>query len=110
MRIGIDLGGTKIEAIALADDGSVRARFRNPTPRGDYHGTLRAIVDAVRQIEVDIGIRGTVGIGMPGALSPRTGLMKNANSTWLIGRPFAADLAAALSRPVRQLPGGVRGG
>ena len=101
MRIGIDLGGTKIEAIALADDGRVLARFRKPTPRDDYPGTVRAIVEAVARIETELGASGSVGVGMPGTISPRTGLAKNANSTWLNGRPFDRDLAAALARPVR---------
>ena len=101
LRIGIDLGGTKIEAIALADDGRALTRFRLATPRGDYAGTVRAVVEAVARVETELGVTGTVGVGMPGTVSPRTGLVKNANSTWLIGRPFQVDLAAALGRPVR---------
>jgi fructokinase len=101
LRIGIDLGGTKIEAIALGADGAERFRRRVDTPRGDYDGTLRAIVDLVSAAEAEAGERGTVGIGMPGAISPATGLVKNANSTWLIGHPLDRDLERALARPVR---------
>jgi len=101
MRIGIDLGGTKIEALALDPDGQPLFRRRVPTPRGDYDATLEAVVDLVRSLEQELGRRGSLGIGMPGALSPASGLIKNANSTWLIGRPFDRDLARALDRPVR---------
>ena len=101
MRIGIDLGGTKIEGVALGDDGGVLSRHRVPTPREDYDGSIRAIVDLVAHLEGVAGARGTVGVGIPGTISPATGLIKNANSTWLIGRPFAEDLARALGRPVR---------
>jgi fructokinase len=101
VRIGIDLGGTKIEGIALADDGRELARRRVPTPRHDYAATIAAIVALVAEIERETGARGSVGVGMPGALSPATGLVKNANSTWLIGRPFDHDLARALGREVR---------
>jgi fructokinase len=101
MRIGIDLGGTKIEAVALAGDGAELMRFRLPTPRGHYDATIAAIAGAVARIEGELGRTGSVGVGMPGALSPRTGLVKNANSTWLNGRPFQADLARALGRAVR---------
>ena len=100
-RIGVDLGGTKIEAIALADDGSIPVRLRVPTPRHDYAGTLTAIAALVGEIEGAIGQRASVGVGMPGALSPATGLVKNANSVWLNGRPLAEDLSARLGRPVR---------
>ncbi|HEY0714625.1 MAG TPA: ROK family protein [Polyangia bacterium] len=101
MRIGIDLGGTKIEGIALADNGEITARFRVPTPRDDYPGTIKALVDLVAQLEKTTGERGTVGIGIPGTVSPATGLVKNANSTWLIGHPLDRDLAERLGRPVR---------
>jgi fructokinase len=101
LRIGIDLGGTKIEGIALADEGRELARKRIATPRGDYGATLAAIGDLVQSLEKEAGLRGTIGIGIPGAQSPATGLIKNANSTWLNGRPFVADLEARLSRPVR---------
>jgi fructokinase len=101
LRIGVDLGGTKIEAIALDLDGSERARRRIPTPRDDYKGTVRAIIDLVGGIERELGRTGTLGVGMPGTLSPATGLVKNANSTWLNDRTFDRDVEAALGRPVR---------
>jgi fructokinase len=101
MRIGIDLGGTKIEGIAIADDGTVPLRSRVPAPRGDYQATLRAIVDLVRDVEDRVGATATVGVGIPGAISPATGRVKNANSTWLIAHTLAEDLARHLGRPVR---------
>lgn len=101
MRIGIDLGGTKVEALALGDDGEPLHRERLPTPRHDYEGTLAAIGELVRRCEAATGRTGTVGVGMPGAISPATGLVKNANSTWLNGQPFAEDLQRVLGRPVR---------
>ena len=101
MRIGIDLGGTKIEAVVLDDTGAIAFRERRPTPRDDYAGTLDAIVDLVRTAEQAVGRTATVGIGMPGAISPATGLVKNANSTWLIGHPLDRDLGHRLGRPVR---------
>jgi fructokinase len=100
MRIGIDLGGTKIEGIAL--DGSREvARTRLDTPRGDYAATVAAITSIVADLERAAGTRGTVGVGIPGTLSPDTGLVKNANSTWLLGRPLKTDLERALAREVR---------
>jgi fructokinase len=101
MRIGIDLGGTKIEGLALAADGRQLQRRRIPAPRGNYDDSVRAIADLVAALERDAGERGTVGVGIPGAVSPATGVIKNANSTWLIGRPLAEDLSRALARPVR---------
>jgi fructokinase len=100
-RIGIDLGGTKIEGIALDRGGVELFRRRTATPRDDYQGTLRAVADLVAAIESAIGGRATVGMGTPGAVSPATGLMKNANSTWLIGKPLEQDLIRVLGRPVR---------
>jgi fructokinase len=100
LRLGIDLGGTKTEIIALASDGAVRARRRVPTVRS-YAGTLECIAGLVATVEAELGARGSLGVGLPGAISPATGLMKNANSTWLNGRPFDRDLEAALGRPVR---------
>jgi fructokinase len=101
VRIGVDLGGTKIEAVALDDTGRLLARRRIPTPREDYAATLAAIASLVSGLEQETAQRGTVGVGIPGALSPATGLVKNANSTWLIGRALDRDLAARLERPVR---------
>jgi len=100
-RIGIDLGGTKIEAIALSASGSILARRRVATPKGNYELTVRAIVDLVSAIEQELGASGTVGIGTPGAISPATGLIKNANSTALIGHALDKDLSFALDREVR---------
>ncbi len=101
MRIGIDLGGTKIEAIALSEDGDALVRRRVPTPVGQYGHTLHSIAALVRGIEAELGERGTVGVGTPGALSPASGVMKNANSTWLLGKALDKDLAGVLNRPVR---------
>lgn len=101
MRIGIDLGGTKIEIIALGDGGEVLARRRVATPQGDYPATLAAVAGLVAAVEGELGQRGSVGVGMPGALSRRTGLVKNANSTCLIGKPLQGDLENLLDRPVR---------
>jgi len=101
IRIGIDLGGTKIEGVALSADGRMMAGRRIATPRDDYPGTVRAIAGLVAALEAEAGARGTVGIGMPGAVSPATGLVKNANSTWLIGRPLQEDLDRAVGRTVR---------
>jgi fructokinase len=100
-RIGIDLGGTKIEGAALDPGGAVRARRRVPTPAGDYRGTIAAIVSTVAAIDREIGCQAPLGIGMPGAISPASGLVKNANSTCLNGRPLQQDLETALARPVR---------
>jgi fructokinase len=101
MRIGIDLGGTKIEAVALESDGSERLRRRVPTPRDDYPATIAAIAQLVEDFELALGVRARVGIGTPGAVSPQTGLMKNCNSVWLNGKPLPADLERRLNRPVR---------
>src|SRR4029079_16251224 len=101
MRIGIDLGGTKIEGIVLDAGGEVRGRARVPAPRGDYRKTIETIVGLVRALERPLGEIATVGVGIPGVISPATGLVKNANSTWLIGHPLGDDLPRALGRPVR---------
>jgi fructokinase len=101
MRIGIDLGGTKIELVALDDGGGVAHRQRIATPRGDYDGTIRAIVQLVTGAEQTLACRASVGIGMPGTISPATGVVKNANSVWLNGRPLHVDLESALARPIR---------
>lgn len=102
LRIGVDLGGTKTEAIALEGaSGAELGRLRVASPRGDYAATIATIKGLVEELERRLGRRGSVGIGMPGAISPATGLVKNANSTWLIGQAFDRDLAAALERPVR---------
>ncbi|MGB0722386.1 MAG: ROK family protein [Gammaproteobacteria bacterium] len=101
MRIGIDLGGTKIEIAALDDQGRETLRRRVATPRGDYDATLRAIVELIRTAEVSACAPASVGVAIPGAISPATGAIKNANSTWLIGRKLDEDLSRALHRPVR---------
>ena len=101
MRLGIDLGGTKIEIIALADDGQVLLRRRIATPQGDYMATLMAVAGLVEAAEDELGQRGSVGVGIPGAESLRNGRIKNANSTCLIGQPLRRDLQAVLQREVR---------
>lgn len=101
MRIGIDLGGTKIEALAIDDRGTELARHRVDTPRDDYEATIKAIVALVHRMEAETGKTGTVGVGIPGTISRVTGRVKNANSTWLNGQPFHTDLTAALGREVR---------
>ncbi|EMN4130185.1 MULTISPECIES: fructokinase [Providencia] len=101
MRIGIDLGGTKIEVIALEDNGDTLFRKRVATPKGNYRATLDAIAGLVNDAEMATGKRGRVGVGIPGTLSPVTGKVKNANSTWLNGQFFDADLANILERPVK---------
>jgi fructokinase len=100
-RIGIDLGGSKIEGAAVDATGAMRVRRRLPTPVQDYRGTIEAIIVLVKEIEDKIGTTASVGIGIPGAVSPITGLVKNANSTWLIGQPLHRDIETALGRPAR---------
>jgi fructokinase len=100
-RIGIDLGGTKIEAAAIDPEGRIRALQRIATPVGDYDGTIAAIVGLVAAIEGEVGGQASVGVGIPGTIVADTGLVKNANSTWLIGRPLGRDVETALGRPVR---------
>ncbi|EEE1374340.1 fructokinase [Salmonella enterica subsp. diarizonae] len=101
MRIGIDLGGTKTEVIALDDAGEQRFRHRLPTPREDYQQTIETIAALVDMAEQATGQTGSVGIGIPGSLSPYTGVVKNANSTWLNGQPFDNDVSRRLKREVR---------
>ena len=101
VRIGVDLGGSKIELLALDPQGRETYRKRVPTPRGDYAATLKTVSALVADCEESLGERGTVGVGIPGALSLATGRIKNANSTCLIGRPFKQDLETALGREVR---------
>jgi fructokinase len=101
MRLGIDLGGTKIACVVLHADGDVVFEKRVATPRHDYDATIRAITSLIADAESSVGAACTVGIGIPGAISPATGLVKNANSTWLNGRPLRVDLGRALARDVR---------
>ena len=101
IRIGIDLGGTKIEGIAIDQSGRELLRQRIATPKHDYRGTLEAIAGVVGHLESRTGRTGTVGVAIPGTVSTVTRRVKNANSTWLIGQPLDADLAALLRRPVR---------
>jgi fructokinase len=101
VRIGIDLGGTKIEGIALSDTGRTLASYRVTTPRGRYETILGAIAGVVSHLEQETGLRGSVGIGTPGALSPASGLLRNSNSTELNGKPVKADLETLLGREIR---------
>ena len=101
MRIGIDLGGTKIEALAIDENGNELSRHRVNTPRNDYNGTIAAMVELVHLLESTTGRTGSVGAGIPGSISEKTGLVKNANSTWLNGRALDRDFSAALGREVR---------
>ena len=101
MLIGIDWGGTKIEGIALTPDGRERLRVRADTPRHDYHGCIRVIGELISHLERMTGQRGSIGIGIPGSLEPRSRLGKGASSTWLLGRPVEHDLGLALQREIR---------
>jgi fructokinase len=101
MRLGVDFGGTKIEAALLDSKGEILARQRAPNP-GDYAAAVRAVADLTARIEQETGARAdTIGVAMPGSLSPLTGLVRNSNSVWLNGKPFFEDLKAVLARPVR---------
>lgn len=101
VRIGIDWGGTKIEALAMSAEGRELCRVRIPTPRHDYEESIRAAAKMVASIEREVGPTGPIGVGIPGTIVPATGLVKNANSTWLNGRPLEKDLSLALGREVR---------
>jgi fructokinase len=101
VRVGVDLGGTKIEFVALEKDGRELHRHRVATPRHDYDGTVRAIKEGVEGIEKELHRTATVGVGIPGTMSLLTHTVKNANSTWMIGKPFDRDLSNALGREVR---------
>ncbi|HUO86308.1 MAG TPA: ROK family protein [Thermoanaerobaculia bacterium] len=101
VRIGIDLGGTKIEGMALNGDGREVHRLRIDTPAGNYKATVDAVCALVQELEEEVGTEGRVGVAMPGSISPATGLIKNANSTWLIGHPFHRDLEECLGREVK---------
>ncbi|MFW5834236.1 MAG: ROK family protein, partial [Pseudomonadota bacterium] len=98
--IGIDLGGTKTEVILIDDDGGEQARRRVPSPKNDYRATIETIAELVAWAEAQADVPCTVGVGHPGSISPASGLIRNANSTWLNGQPFGRDLEARLERPV----------
>ncbi len=101
MRLGVDLGGTKIEIVALSDDGSEIVRRRIATPAGDYDGTVGAVASLVASVEAEVGQRATVGVGSPGAIVPSTGRLRNSNSVVLNGKPLKRDLESALRREIR---------
>ncbi|MEJ8573415.1 ROK family protein [Microbaculum marinum] len=101
LRLGIDLGGTKIAGIAFDRSDRILAETRRDSPRNDYDATIAAIVDTIGELESLAGARGSIGIGMPGSVSPVTGYVQNSNSVWLNGKPFAEDTQAALGRPAR---------
>jgi fructokinase len=101
MKIGFDVGGTKIEALAIDDLQQVRLRRRISTPRGNYDATIRAIADLARTFMRELGEPCTIGIGIPGTISPASGLVKNANSVWLIGKPLQQDLEQLIGQPLR---------
>jgi fructokinase len=101
LRLGIDLGGTKIAGVMLGPGGRLIAEHRRPAPRGEYGATLGAISDVVGLLEHQVGAKGTLGIGIPGSVVPSSGLVQNANSTWINGKPLGRDLETALGRPVR---------
>ncbi|MNU62698.1 Fructokinase [compost metagenome] len=100
MRIGVDFGGTKIEAAAIADNGAFAARIREPNP-GSYDAALALVADLIARVEAEAGVARSIGVATPGSPSPRTGLIRNANSTYLNGRRLGEDLEEALGRPVR---------
>jgi fructokinase len=106
VRIGVDFGGTKIEAAALDRDGRFLARVRAPTPR-DYEGSLATICDLVAEVERQVGVapgsKRCVGVATPGSISPKSGLIRNANSVWLNGKPFREDVSARLGATVRMI-------
>ena len=101
MLIGIDWGGTKIEGLAMEPDGRELLRARMDTPRHDYQGCIRIIRDLIARLETETGQKGSIGIGIPGSLEPRSRLAKGANSTWLLGKPVEKDLEDALQRGIR---------
>jgi fructokinase len=100
IRIGVDFGGTKIEVAALDADGNFLARMRVPNP-GSYDAAIEAVCDLVAAAQNEVGEQGTIGVAVPGSISPRTGRMRNANSVWLNGRTFREDLSVALGREIR---------
>jgi fructokinase len=101
LRVGVDLGGTKLAGVVLGPAGRSLSEHRAPSPRHDYWATVRAIADMVRLLEEHAGAEGSIGVGIPGSVAPASGLVQNANSTWLNGKPLQRDLEAHLGRPVR---------
>lgn len=101
MLIGIDFGGTKVEGVMMHPDGTELLRYRQPTPRGDYQGSVEVIGQIVGHLEAETGLRGdTLGVGIPGSISPVTGLVRNGNTTWLNGKPLDRDLETVVGKPV----------
>ena len=101
MHLGIDLGGTKIEIVGLDENNHIQYKHRIASPRGSYRNTVSALLQLIQNAERSLGVTCTIGIGIPGSISPKTGLIQNANSTWLIGHPLKEDLEAALDRKVQ---------
>jgi fructokinase len=101
MLIGIDWGGTKIEGVAMREDGVELLRLREPTPRHDYFGCIKVVKNVIERLEQNTGERGSIGIGIPGSLEPMSRLGKGASSTWLLGRPVEKDLVEAIGRDIK---------
>jgi fructokinase len=101
MLIGIDWGGTKIEGVAMREDGVELLRLREPTPRHDYFGCIKVVKNVIEKLEQQTGQRGSIGIGIPGSLEPISRLGKGASSTWLLGRPVEKDLFEAIGREIK---------
>ena len=101
LRLGIDLGGSKIAAIVMNQQGEVVAKRRIPSPQSNYQKTIQTIAELISLMDNDVGEKTNIGIGMPGSISPATGLVQNANSTWLNAKPFKQDIEQAVQRPVR---------
>ena len=109
MHIGVDMGGTKLEAVALDGAGRELMRRRESTPQGDYQATVRAIAGLVQGLEGEAGERGSVGVGFPGTISPLTGLDKNSNALWVNGEPFGRECGTPIRRAKHGDSSGVRG-
>ncbi len=101
LKIGIDLGGTKISAIVMSEDNRIQNQIRIPSPQGNYNDTVKALIQVVNDLEQSLSHKAQVGIGLPGSISPKTGMIQNANSTWLNGKPLNQDLMQALDREIR---------
>lgn len=101
LKIGIDLGGTKISAVVMSKDNTVLKQLRIPSPQGSYEKTMQALIQVINELESTLSHKAQIGIGLPGSISPKTGLIQNANSTWLIGKPLDKDLMQAMDREIR---------